>query len=156
MKATGGKRYLKIVMAGLPAVAITFGPASGSVLAAEVSEEDYKLIQSHKKKEAEKQLLPHQRPGPAHPASPSGPPEGNLAEAATNPIANLIQFQVQDVLNFENHNSDGYSNDVIIQPVAPIKLLVKLFVEVLNNPEDNAGPTAEWTAKFNMTMLFPE
>jgi hypothetical protein len=156
MKATGEKRYLKIAMAGLPAVAITFGLASGSVLAAEVSEEDYKLIQSHKKKEAEKQLPPHQRPAPAHPASPSGPQEGNLAEAATNPIANLIQFQVQDVLNFENHNSDGYSNDVIIQPVAPVKLPVKLFFEVLNNPEDNAGPTAEWTAKFNMTMLFPE
>ena len=57
MKATGKKRYLKMAMAGLPAVAITFGLASGSVLAAEVSEEDYKLIQSHKKKDAEKQRL---------------------------------------------------------------------------------------------------
>jgi hypothetical protein len=36
------------------------------------------------------------------------------------------------------------------------KLPVKLFVEVLNNPEDDAGATPEWTAKFNLTMLFPE
>jgi hypothetical protein len=187
----------------------------------------------------------------------------------------MIQFQVQDVYNWENHNSGGYGNNVIIQPVVPIpmpweavpmlitrttipyvstpdlgpgvnrkhgfgdtsllglftpklqwglfafqtwsfaddqqdredvsalslqpfitlhlnkcwyigspdnpqtynskndkwtwalggqvgrvrnlgKLPVKLFFEVLNNPEDNAGATAEWTAKFNMTMLFPE
>jgi hypothetical protein len=36
------------------------------------------------------------------------------------------------------------------------KLPVKLFTEVLYNPEDNAGATPEWTAKFNLTMLFPE
>jgi hypothetical protein len=122
MKATVKKRYLKRALAGLPAVAITFGLASGSVLAAEVSDEDYKTIQIHKKKEAEKELPPHLRPAPAHPASPGGPPAANLAEAATNPIANLVQFQVQDAYTWDNHNVSGYSNAVIIQPVIPVAL----------------------------------
>jgi hypothetical protein len=33
---------------------------------------------------------------------------------------------------------------------------VKLFGEVLYNPEDDNGPNAEWTAKFNITFLLPE
>jgi hypothetical protein len=106
MKATRKKLNPKTALAGLPAVVIMFGLAAGSVLA-------------HDENAAEKQLPPHERPAPDHPA---GSKSGNLAEAATNPIANLIQFQVQNVFNWENHNSDGYSNDVIIQPVAPIKL----------------------------------
>lgn len=46
----------------------------------------------------------------------------SLAEQATNPAANLIQFQVQDVYNWENHNSSGYGNATIIQPVIPVPL----------------------------------
>ena len=33
---------------------------------------------------------------------------------------------------------------------------VKLFGEVLYNPEDDNGPTAEWTAKVNITFLLPK
>jgi hypothetical protein len=33
---------------------------------------------------------------------------------------------------------------------------VKLFGEVLYNPEDDNGPTAEWTARVGLTFLFPE
>jgi hypothetical protein len=33
---------------------------------------------------------------------------------------------------------------------------VKWFGELLYNPVDDNGPTAEWTAKFNLTFLFPE
>jgi hypothetical protein len=33
---------------------------------------------------------------------------------------------------------------------------VKLLGEVFYNPEDDNGPTAEWTAKLGMTFLFPE
>lgn len=76
-------------------------------------------VLAHDEHAAEKQLPPEQRPAPAHPA---GSKSGSLAEAATNPVANLIQFQVQDVYNFENSNSDGYSNAFIIQPVVPVKL----------------------------------
>jgi len=36
------------------------------------------------------------------------------------------------------------------------KLPVKLFGAVYYNPEDDAGATAEWTAKFGLTFLFPE
>ena len=120
MKATGKIRYLKVALAGLPAVAITFGLTSGSVLAVEVSDEDYKTLQIHKTKQAEKQLPPHLRPPPSK--APANAKAGNLAEAATNPIAPMIQFQVQDVYNWENHNSDGYGNNVIIQPVIPVSM----------------------------------
>jgi hypothetical protein len=101
---------------------ILLGLSTGSVLAAEVSDEDYKTLQTHKAKEAEKQLPPHERPAPVHPAAAQPQPEKNLAEAATNPIANLVQFQLQDVYNWENHNSSGYSNSFVIQPVVPVKL----------------------------------
>jgi hypothetical protein len=33
---------------------------------------------------------------------------------------------------------------------------VKLFGEILYNPSKNNGPTAKWTAKANLTFLFPE
>jgi hypothetical protein len=33
---------------------------------------------------------------------------------------------------------------------------VKLFGEVLYNPEDDNGPTAEWTARVGLTFLFPK
>ena len=47
---------------------------------------------------------------------------GNLAATATNPVANLIQFQVQDIYNWDNSNSNGYSNSFLLQPVIPINL----------------------------------
>ena len=92
MKVTERKRYLKMALAGLPIMAIMFGLASGSVLAAEVSQEDYDKLQTLKKKEAEKQLPPHERPPPSK--APANAKAGNLAEAATNPIAPMVQFQV--------------------------------------------------------------
>jgi hypothetical protein len=125
IKATEKRRYFKMAMAGLPAVAVMFGLLSGSVLAVEVSQEDYNQLQALKKKEAKKQLPPHERPAPAHPAHPSAPPSGNLSQAATNPIANLVQFQLQNADNWDSHNSSGYGNNFIIQPVVPIKLRSK-------------------------------
>lgn len=46
----------------------------------------------------------------------------NLAEAATNPIGNMVQMSFQDQYNWSNYNSDGYSNAFILQPVIPFKL----------------------------------
>ena len=80
-------------LTALCAAVMLLGLTTGSVLAVDVSEEDYKLLQSVKKNEADKQLPPHERPAPAHPA---GSKAGSLAAAATNPIANLMQFQLQD------------------------------------------------------------
>jgi hypothetical protein len=119
MKTTENKRYPKTTLAGLSAVALVLGLTTGSVLAAEVSQTDYDKLQTQKKKEAEQKLPPHQQSAPEH---PSGSKSGSLAEAATNPIANLVQFQLQGVFNWDNHNSSGYSNDFVIQPVAPVKL----------------------------------
>jgi hypothetical protein len=62
---------------------------------------------------------PHESPHKAEP-----PPGGHssLASAATNPIANLIQVQLQNQYNAKNWGVDGYSNAAIVQPVIPVKL----------------------------------
>jgi hypothetical protein len=112
--------WAKTTLTGLIAAVFLLGLTTGSVLAVEVSEEDYKTLQTQKAKEAEKQLPPHERPPPSR--APANAKAGNLAEAATNPIAPMIQFQLQDVYNWENHNSDGYGNNFVIQPVIPIAL----------------------------------
>ena len=62
---------------------------------------------------------PHETP---HKAEPPTGGHANLAAAATNPIANLIQFQIQNSYSPSNYNSDGYSNVGVIQPVVPIKM----------------------------------
>ena len=59
------------------------------------------------------------------PAKTAPPPAGaaaNLAAQATNPVANLMQFQIQNEFNWSNYNSSGSSNAFIIQPVIPIPL----------------------------------
>ena len=84
---------------------MTLGSMSGSVLA----HDDH----------PDKDLPAHEQP---HPHEPPTGGHGNLAAAATNPIANLIQFQLQNTYSPSNHNSDGYSNVSVIQPVVPIKL----------------------------------
>ena len=68
---------------------------------------------------ADQNLPPHLTPHTKEP-----PPGGhaNLAEAATNPIANLVQVQVLDQYNWENHNSSGDSNTLVLQPVIPVNL----------------------------------
>ena len=68
---------------------------------------------------ADQNLPPHQTP---HTVEPPTGGHANLSAAATNPIANLVQFQVLDQYNWENHNSDGYSNAAILQAVVPFKL----------------------------------
>jgi hypothetical protein len=119
MKTERRKKQLSKPLTVLCVAVISLGFSTGSLLAVEVSDEDYKTLQKHKQKTAEQQLPAHQRPAPGH---PSGSKSGSLAEAATNPIANMVQFQLQNVYAWDNHNSSGYSNDVIIQPVVPIKL----------------------------------
>ena len=119
MQITSKSSLPKRVLTGLCALVITLGFTSGSVLAAEVSEEDYKLLQKIKQEQADKEKPAHEQP---HPHEPPTGGHSNLAGAATNPIANLIQFQMQDQYSPSSHNADGYSNVAIIQPVVPIKL----------------------------------
>lgn len=113
MKEKRKNFWLKMALIGLCTVAITFGLTTGSVLAVEVSHEDHQTLQTLKKKEAEKKLPPHERPNKGH---------ANLAAAATNPIAPMVQFQLQDTYNWKNYNSNGYSNVTVVQAVAPIPL----------------------------------
>ena len=115
MRAKLKNLRLRMALIGLCSFAIMFGFTTSSVLA----EDDKLNYEEYKKKEAEMQLSPHERPYKAEP--PKGG-HSNLAGAATNPIANLIQFQMQDQYSPSSHNADGYSNVAIIQPVVPFKL----------------------------------
>jgi hypothetical protein len=84
---------------------MTLGFTSGSVLA----HDDH----------PDKDLPPHEQP---HPHEPPTGGHANLAGAATNPVANLVQFQMQNSYSPHSYNGDGYSNVGIIQPVVPFKL----------------------------------
>jgi hypothetical protein len=57
-------------------------------------------------------------------AAVPGPPghHESLANAATNPVAPLIQFQIQNTFVGESNAGDGYSNAFVIQPVIPYKI----------------------------------
>jgi hypothetical protein len=59
-----------------------------------------------------------------HDPDPSEPTTGhpNLAQAATNPTAALIQFQMQNTSNFRTVGAQGYGNDFVVQPVIPFKI----------------------------------
>ena len=98
---------------------IALGLTAGNVLAVEVSDEDAAKLEAVKKKEADKAKPPHEAPAPDH---PSGSKAGNLAEAATNPISNLMQFQLQNTYNWKNYNAQGYSNVSTVQTVIPVVL----------------------------------
>ena len=93
-----------VVRAGLCA-AIALGFTTTSVLA----HEDH----------PDKDLPAHEQP---HPHEPPTGGHDNLAAAATNPISNLIQFQMQNSYSPHSYNASGYSNIGIIQPVIPVKL----------------------------------
>ena len=84
----------------LSAAAIMVGLASGNVLA----QDPAKSVKS---------LPVHQRPAGGG---------GSLAEQATNPVANLMQVQLQNSYSWDNYNSSGSGNTSVFQPVIPISL----------------------------------
>jgi hypothetical protein len=83
---------------------------------------------------------PHESP---HKAEPPKGGHSSLAAAATNPIANLIQFQIQNRYTSDSYNADGDSNVFVLQPVIPIKLsseTVPLLVTRTTLPYINTPP----------------
>ncbi|MDX2419434.1 MAG: hypothetical protein QNK19_18390 [Xanthomonadales bacterium] len=111
MKVIPPDKSLNLKRTALFTAVIMLGLACGSALAVEISDEDYKILQDYKKSQAEKKLPPHEKPAKVE---PSGHSHGNLAEQATNPIANLIQFQVQDAYSWKNHvcRISGYTTNL--------------------------------------------
>ena len=99
--------YVRVALIGLCTVSILLGLTSGNVLAHDDP--------TH----YDKSKAPHESP---HKAEPPTGGHKNLAQAATNPIANLIQLQLLNSYKWDNHNSDGAANTFIIQPVIPIKM----------------------------------
>ncbi len=84
----------------------------------------------------------------------------SLATAATNPLANLIQFQFQNIFIPNSWDSSGYANQFLIQPVVPISLPSKIFPTLITrttlpivttaNPD---GPITGTTGSGDMVFL---
>ena len=70
-----------------------------------------------------------------------------LANEATNPIANLMQFQIQNAYTSNSYNADGDSNVFILQSVIPIKLpseavpllITRTTLPYINTPDIGGG-----------------
>ena len=109
---------------------LTLGLMSGSVMAHEQQYDNAKE--------------PHEVP---HKAEPPTGGHSSLAGAATNPIANLVQFQIQNQYTPSNNNVSGSSNALILQPVIPIKLsseavpllVTRTTLPYVNTPDYDGG-----------------
>jgi len=124
--STGG------ILSALVATVLAVGLMSGGVLAHE--------DESHYDHSGD----PHDTP---HKAAPPTGGHSSLAAAATNPIANLIQFQIQNQHTFDNANVDGSSNSFLLQPVVPVKLpsekvpllITRTTLPYVNTPDLDGG-----------------
>jgi hypothetical protein len=81
----------------------------------------------------------------------------NLAENATNPTSNLMQFQIQNSFVPSSFNSSGYSHTVDIQPVIPYKLfdhlnILRLTIPITLTP-DFDGPVNETSGLGDTSLL---
>lgn len=86
--------------------------------------------------------------------------ERSLAAAATNPIANLIQFQLQNVFIPNTWESSGYANQFFIQPVIPIDLHNQIFPTLITrttlpivNTANPDGPIGATTGSGDIIFL---
>ena len=103
---------------------------------------------------------PQKQAGTAAAGGKGAAENSSLAAAATNPIANLIQFQLQNVFIPNSWDSSGYANQFIIQPVVPINLHNKIFPTLLtrttlpivttSNPD---GPLTGTTGSGDIILL---
>ncbi|MEP4484193.1 hypothetical protein [Marinobacter alexandrii] len=53
--------------------------------------------------------------------------DGDLGAAATNPVANLVQFRIQNQYAPESYNADSWSNATLMQMVAPLPSIADKF-----------------------------
>jgi len=99
---------------------------------------------------------------PALRSKPAGPVGHNLSTQATNPVAALIQLQLQNVFQPESHNSSGYANTFIVQPVIPFhigdgyfeNLIVRPTIPLAVTTPNPNGREAQTTALGDTTVLF--
>lgn len=121
---------MKNEMSKLLLTTVILGLMSGSVLAHEQQYDNTKE--------------PHEAP---HKAEPPTGGHGSLASAATNPLANLVQFQIQNQYTPNNNNVSGSSNSFILQPVIPIALsweavpllVTRTTLPYINTPDFDGG-----------------
>lgn len=72
----------------------------------------------------------------------------DLAAQATNPMAPMVQFQMQNYFIFDSIDAGGYANQIIIQPVIPIKAMGILpraifrpTIPIITTPNIDNGPS---------------
>jgi hypothetical protein len=85
----------------------------------------------------------------------------DLSNQATNPAAALIQLQLQNVFVPNSHNSSGYANTFIIQPVIPFSLgkdsyfqnlVTRTTIPLVTTPNPD-GPIGKTTDLGDTTFL---
>jgi len=88
--------------------------------------------------------------------------ESDLSNMATNPAAALIQFQIQNVFVPNSHNSSGYANTFIIQPVIPFSLgkdfyfqnlVTRTTIPLITTPNPDGGLISGTTDLGDTTVL---
>ncbi|WP_068310639.1 hypothetical protein [Polycladidibacter hongkongensis] len=68
----------------------------------------------------------------------------DLAEQATNPVAALVQFQLQDNFSPATWGAEGWSNSFVVQPVIPVDLGVENYFQTsITRPTIPFTSTAE-------------
>ncbi len=88
--------------------------------------------------------------------------QASLAAKATNPIASLIQFQVQNTFVPDSYDSSGYANTFVLQPVIPFSLPSETFptlvtrttLPIVTTP-DFDGPLDGTTGLGDLIILAP-
>lgn len=92
--------------------------------------------------------------------APSSAPAGgeDLAGQATNPVAPLIQLQLQNNSVFESNSGDGYSNAFVVQPVIPWKMgetavLTRITLPLLVSTPDLGDPIGREYGNGDLVVL---
>ncbi len=81
-------------------------------------------------------------------SKPASSSHADLAKQATNPLAPLIQFQVQNYFIFDSIDSNDYANQFIVQPVIPIsatsmlpRAIFRPTIPIVTSPDVIGGPS---------------
>jgi hypothetical protein len=84
----------------------------------------------------------------AQAAGGSSQSHSDLAQQATNPVAPLIQLQLQNIFIPSSEGASGYANQLIVQPVIPIPKnsiipvasILRPTIPIVSSPDIDGGP----------------
>ncbi len=98
-------------------------------------------------------------PANAPPADAANGGKGDLAEQATNPVAPIVQFQLQNTFTPESYATDGYANSFVVQPVIPVapigsfpRSIWRPTIPIVTTPDQDNG-TSGTTGLGDISLL---